>query len=168
MICWSVYYDALRVITQACYSGTVDDLQGPFTVPNGWSHLFVPFYDPEGTVCISNNIMFVFLCFLLFLEVIMVVWFVIIIRVAIRVVSGKSAEDLRSDDEEEVDVEEAEFQNEIAEPIEEEVGVEAIDLKGWERRTNVKRNASSSGVSSSRHSDHKELLNRFGCEKQIA
>ncbi|RYO97942.1 hypothetical protein DL765_010987 [Monosporascus sp. GIB2] len=52
-------------------------------------------------------------------------------------------------------------------PIEEEVGVEGIDLKQWERRSGVKGATSSTAISFSRHGDRKELLNRIGCEKQI-
>ena len=94
----------------------------------------------------------------------MIMWFALIIRVAVRVLKGDSAEDLRSDAEGEE--EESEYE---AQPLEEEVGVEAIDLKGWERRSSAKRAAtSSSGVSLPGHSsDRKELLNRIGCEKQI-
>jgi acyl-CoA-dependent ceramide synthase len=94
-------------------------------------------------------------------------WFVVIIRIAMRVLKGNSAEDVRSDEEGEEDGEEEEFEYEEAQPLEEEVGVEAIDLKGWERRTGVQRAASTSGVSLPGHSDRKELLNRIGCEKQI-
>ena len=56
---------------------------------------------------------------------------------------------------------------EEARPLEEEVGVEALDLKGWERRAGVRRPASASGVSLPGHSDRKELLGRIGCEKQV-
>jgi len=111
--------------------------------------------------------MFGFLSYLLILQVMMFMWSVFIIRVAVRVLKGNSAEDIRSDEEEEEDEEQEEFEYEEAQPIEEEVGVEAIDLKGWKRRTGVKRAASSSGISLSGHSDRKELLNRIGCEKQI-
>jgi acyl-CoA-dependent ceramide synthase len=163
MTCWSVYADLPRLITPACYRGTADNLQGPFPVPDGWSHLFDPFHDPAGTVCFNDNIMFGFLSCLLFLQVMMIMWFVVIIRIAMRVLKGNSAEDLRSDEE----GEEEEFEYEEAQPLEEEVGVEAIDLKGWERRTGVKRAANSSSVSLPGHSDRKELLNRIGCEKQI-
>jgi acyl-CoA-dependent ceramide synthase len=106
-----------------------------------------------------------FLSYLLFLQVMMIMWFALIIRVAMRVLQGDSAEDLRSDAE----GEEEESEYEKAQPFEEEVGVEAIDLKGWERRSSTKRAAtSSSGVSLPGHSsDRKELLNRIGCEKQI-
>ena len=50
---------------------------------------------------------------------------------------------------------------------EEEVGAESLDLKNWERRTGIKRQASSSGVRLPGHSDRKELLGRIGCEKQV-
>jgi very-long-chain ceramide synthase len=166
MICWSIYSDVPRLLTPACYRGTADNLQGPFPVPeNGWSHLLDPFRDPAGTLCYTNNIMLGFLSYLLFLQVMMIMWFALIIRVAMRVLKGDSAEDLRSDAE----VEEEESEYEKAQPLEEEVGVEAIDLKGWERRSSAKRAAtSSSSVSLPRHSsDRKELLNRIGCEKQI-
>ena len=165
MTCWSIYSDLPRLVTPACYRGTADNLQGPFPVPeNGWSHLLDPFRDPAGIVCWNNNIMLGFLSYLLFLQVMMIMWFALIIRVAMRVLKGDSAEDLRSDAE----GEEEEFEYE-AQPLEEEVGVEAIDLKGWERRSSAKRAAtSSSGVSLPGHSsDRKELLNRIGCEKQI-
>ncbi len=95
----------------------------------------------------------------------MLVWGFMIVRVAMRVLSGNGADDSRSDDEAD---EEDEFVYEEAQPLEEEVGVEDIDLKNWERRSGVKRQASSStGVSLPGHSDRKELLGRIGCEKQV-
>jgi acyl-CoA-dependent ceramide synthase len=108
-----------------------------------------------------------FLSYLLVLQVMMVIWSVFIMRVAVRVLNGNSAEDIRSDEEGEEEEEEEEFEYEEAQPIEEEVGVEAIDLRGWKRRTGGKSAAGSSGISLSGHSDRKELLNRIGCEKQI-
>ena len=79
---------------------------------------------------------------------------------------GKDSRDEVDEDGEE-DEEEADYEYEEAQPFEEEVGVEAIDLKNWERRTGVKRTATSSGVSLPGHSDRKELLGRIGCEKQV-
>ncbi|TVY62264.1 Sphingosine N-acyltransferase-like protein FUM18 [Lachnellula suecica] len=164
MTCWSVYSDLPRTITPACYSGTADNLQGPFPAPqHGWSHLLSPFRQPAGTVCWNDNIMSGFLACLLFLQAIMILWSVFIIRVAMRVLSGGSAEDVRSDVEDE--------EEEELLPFEEEVGVEDIDLKAWERRMSVKRggvaNSTTSGISIPGHSDAKDLLNRIGCEKQI-
>ncbi|RYP35645.1 hypothetical protein DL768_010983 [Monosporascus sp. mg162] len=162
IVCWSIYSDSPRLLRSACYRGTADNLQGPLPVLDDWSHLLDPFRDPSGTVCSNDNIMFGFLCYLLILQVIMVMWFVLIVRVAIRVLRGSGAEDVRSDDEMEVDAEHL-----VAQPIEEEVGVEDIDLKQWERRTRVKGITSSTAISLSGHGDRKELLNRIGCEKQI-
>ncbi|OBT81597.1 hypothetical protein VE02_09571 [Pseudogymnoascus sp. 03VT05] len=167
MTCWSVYSDLPRLITSACYSGSADNLQGPLAVPDDWSHLLEPFRDSTGIVCFNDNIMLGFLYCLLILQVMMLIWSAFIVRVAVRVLQGHSAEDIRSDDEGEEDVEDDELEIEEGHPLEEEVGVEAINLKGWERRNSVKRAGSSSGITLPRHSDPKELLNRIGCEKQI-
>ncbi|KAK8062043.1 sphingosine n-acyltransferase lac1 [Apiospora phragmitis] len=164
MACWSVYSDIPKQIPIPCFKGTDDNLIGPFQAPEGWSHLLEPFRNPSGTVCFTDNIRWGFLGCLLFLQVITIAWFITIIQVAIRVLKGGAADDVRSDDEAE---EEEEYEYEEAQPLEEEVGVEAIDLKNWERRTGVKRASSSSGVSLPGHSDRKELLGRIGCEKQV-
>jgi len=105
---------------------------------------------------------------LLFLQTLTVMWFTLIIQLAIKVLRGGSAEDPRSDDEADGEEEEEEYVYEEAQPLEEEVGVEDIDLKNWERRTGVKRQSTTAtGVSLPGHSDRKELLGRIGCEKQV-
>ena len=100
-----------------------------------------------------------------------------IVRVAIKVLKGGEADDTRSDDEGDVDeqldekivgtivqLDEAELP-----PFEEEVGVDAINLKG--RTSNASRyrksNGSATGVSIPGHSDRKELLGRIGCDKGV-
>lgn len=166
MACWSVYKDLPVYTTYGCYSGKSANLTGPIPTPDGWTHLLEPFQNPEGLVCFNNNIKWGFLVSLLFLQVITIVWFCMIVKVAIRVIRGDGAEDTRSDDEDDVR-EQEEFEYEEAQPLEEEVGAEAIDFQGWERRTGVKRAASTSGVSLPGHSDRKELLNRIGCEKKV-
>ena len=165
MTCWSVYSDLPRLIESACYRGTAENLHGPLPVPHGQSHLFEPFRNPAGTVCFNDNIRFGFLAYLLVLQVLMLIWSCSIIRVVVRVLKGNGADDIRSD--EEADMEEEESEYEEIQPLEEEVGVEEIDFKGWKRRTGARKVASTGGVSLSGHSDHKELLNRIGCEKQI-
>ncbi|XXH02296.1 Sphingosine N-acyltransferase lag1 [Hypoxylon texense] len=168
MTCYSIYTDLLIEIPDSCYRGPSSNLTGPFPVPDGWGHWLEPFTDSEGTVCWTSNVRLCFLYCLLGLQVITIFWFCMIIKVAARVIRGDGADDTRSDDEGmEEEEEEEEFEYEEAQPLEEEVGVEAIDLKGWERRTGVKRGASSSGVSLPGHSDRKELLGRIGCEKQV-
>jgi acyl-CoA-dependent ceramide synthase len=100
-------------------------------------------------------------------------WFWMIVRIAIKVLRGAEADDIRSDDDD-GEVEEA-ADNDIEElyaepppPYEEEVGVESLNLKG--RTSNASRNryrkstSSTSGVSLP---DRKELLGRIGCDKPL-
>lgn len=165
--CWSVYSDLPRMISShtPCYRGRMADLEGPLLAPeNSWSYLLEPFQDPAGMVCFTDGIRTGFLVFLLALELVICAWTFFIIRVFVRVLKGGSAEDVRSDEEEEEEVEYEEM-----EPLEEEVGVEGIDLTAWGHRTVKKESGSRlSGVGVSRnHSDRKALINRIGCEKQI-
>ncbi len=99
-----------------------------------------------------------------------------IIKVVIRVLRGNPAEDIRSDDEDEEiklldDVDHKSTSPLELPPYEEEVGVEAINLKG--RTSNASKNryrkstTSATGVSIPGHSDRKELLGRIGCDKGI-
>lgn len=156
MTCWSVYRDLPRIATGPCYKGSAGNLQGPFTAPEqGWSHLLEPFYKPVGTVCFTDGIRTGFLIFLLALELVICAWSFFILRVTTRVLKGESAEDVRSDDDEEEEVE----------LIEMKIGVEAIDLTAAAAR---RRHAPhKSGLRLSSPSGRKEILNRIGCEKQI-
>lgn len=103
-------------------------------------------------------------------------WFSMIVGVAVRVIRGGNADDVRSDDEgdneenindDKVDYEQ--FDEAELPPYEEEVGVEAINLKG--RTSNASRYkkgaTSATGVSLPGHSDRKELLGRIGCDKGV-
>ena len=166
---WSVYRDSNTHQPGACFRGSKEQLEGPISPPEGLGYLVEPFLDAQGIVCYNDLVKWVFLVPLLVLQVLIVVWFAMIVRVAARVLRGGSAEDVRSDDEgeDEDEEEEDEFVYEEARPLEEEVGVEDIDLRGWERRAGVRRAASSSGVSLPGHSDRKEFLGRIGCEKQV-
>ncbi|KAF4124388.1 Acyl-CoA-dependent ceramide synthase [Geosmithia morbida] len=166
-VLWSIYADTPRVMDFGCYRGTNAGLEGPFERPAGLTALVEPFYKFDGTVCFDHGVKWMFLVPLIFLQIITLFWFSLIVRVVIKVLRGGSAEDSRSDDEGEEDEEEDEFVYEEAEPLEEHVGVESLDLKGWERRHGVKIQSSSSGVSLPGHSDRKELLGRIGCEKQV-
>ncbi|POR38402.1 TRAM/LAG1/CLN8 domain-like protein [Tolypocladium paradoxum] len=164
MVCWSVYAHTPSIMPSGCFRGPNSNLIGPEDPPAGLSYLVEPFINSTGRVCYNGIVKWAFLTPLLLLQVITIIWFTMIVRVAIKVIRGDGAEDTRSDDEAE---DEDEFIYEEAQPLEEEVGVEALDLKSWERRTGVKRQGSSSGVSLPGHSDRKELLGRIGCEKQV-
>lgn len=176
MACWSVYYDLPRSLKQPCFRGATGHIEGPFPAPEeGWSHLLEPFRDPEGTVCMTDGVTKGFLTFLLALEVVICTWSFFIVRVTVRVLKGSPAEDVRSEDETEEEKEhdeggEEQVEYEMVEAlcVEEDVGVESIDLKAWERR-NAKRDTGSRARGARVHSqsDRKDLLNRIGCEKQI-
>ncbi|KAJ6790111.1 hypothetical protein PWT90_05642 [Aphanocladium album] len=165
MVCWSVYAHTREVMASGCFTGTNSNLVGPQQPPEGLGYILEPFYNSTGRVCFNNTVRWAFLAPLLLLQVITIVWFTMIVRVAMKVLRGDGAEDSRSDDEEEEEEEEEEFIYEEA--LEEDVGVEALDFKSWERRSGIKRQANSSGVSLPGHSDRKELLGRIGCEKQV-
>ena len=166
MVCYSIWKDTPQIMTRGCWHGPNTNLTGPFPPPDRWGHLIDPLREPAtGHVCYTDAVRQGFLAVLLGLQAITIFWFFMIIKVAVRVLKGAGAEDIRSDDEGEE--EEGDYEYEEAQPFEEEVGVEAIDLKNWERRTGVKRTATSSGVSLPGHSDRKELLGRIGCEKQV-
>lgn len=89
-----------------------------------------------------------------------------------KVLRGGQADDVRSDDEGEEEVDEHEvLEEEQLLPYEEEVGVESINFKGRvsnASKTRYKKSASSAtGVSLPGHSDRKELLGRIGCDKGV-
>jgi len=178
MICWSVYADIPATIEYGCYRGKTGAIEGPFPPPDRFGHLLQPFRDPEGIVCWNDKIKWGFLGALLFLQGITLMWFYMIVGVAVRVIRGGQADDVRSDDdgdheEGKTDDKMTYEQFDAAElpPYEEEVGVEAINLKGRvsnASKTRYKKSASSaSGVSLPGHSDRKELLGRIGCDKGV-
>ncbi|KAK4216781.1 longevity assurance proteins LAG1/LAC1 [Rhypophila decipiens] len=169
-VCWSVYAHTPDIMPTGCFSGPDTNRSGPLEAPTtkGSWYLLEPLWDSEGLVCYDEKVKWIFLSMLLFLQALTIMWFTLIVQLAIKVLRGGSAEDPRSDDEGEDLEDEDEYVYEEAQPLEEEVGVEALDLKNWERRTGVKRQATTAtGVSLPGHSDRKELLGRIGCEKQV-
>ena len=184
-VCWSLYSHVPDEIEYGCYRGSVQDLQGPFPVPNDFDHLTQPFRDPVGLVCWNNGIKWVFLSMLLALQVLLLIWFTMIIKVAYKVISGEGADDTRSDgeDEEDEDKEEEELDGKDTalekckpniEPqafIEKEVFSTNMDLYSGSPpsrsplRPSSRQKASEPHPSSVHLSDHKELLRRIGCDK---
>ena len=173
MICWSLYTDIPREMPAGCYKGGAGNVTGPFPPPDSYYHLIEPFFDQTGMVCWYDFVNNLFLSALLFLQGITLIWFYMIIKVAKKVVRGDQADDIRSDDEGDEPVkhdEKTELLEEELQPYEEEVGVEAINLKGRTSKagkTRYRKSASASSVSLNGHSDRKELLGRIGCDKGI-
>lgn len=169
MVCYSVWHDIPIEIEYGCYQGKKGAMTGPFPSPDRFGHLVDPFRDPEGVVCFDHKIKWAFLANLLFLQVITIMWFWMICKVAAKVIQGGQADDTRSDDEE--DIEEVEERLEPVEfaLLEEKVGVEVINLK---RRNSSSRRyrksiSSTNGVTLPGHIDRKELLGRIGCDKGV-
>lgn len=180
-VIYSIYKDLPRGITNGCYSGGMHNLTGPFEAPDDYYHLMTPFIDPEGVVCWSDNITWAFIYALLALQALLLIWFGMIVRVVVKVLRGGDAIDSRSDDEGEEGDEEDEAETTVYEkqgevdaiehaiappPLEEEVGVESINL-GSQRNSPARKFRKGGGAASgvTLHSDRKELLGRIGCDK---
>ena len=139
--------------------------------PEGYSYLIEPFRDPEGLICQTMGVTVTFLSMLLLLQIIMIIWFGMILNVAWKVVTGKGSDDPRSDDEdEEEEIEEDVFKEKRhikLPPVEEEVGVEELTFGGKRpNNTRVFRKGSGAASGVSLAHDRKELLGRIGCDKQ--
>ena len=175
LVLWSIYSDLPQEIKYGCYWGPTNDLKGPIDPPDRFSHLLQPFYDPVGLVCWNGGIGWAFLITLLALQVILLLWFVMIIRVAVKVVRGGEAEDSRSDDEDSQEAEEEEKKARHEEKrrskdsTEDPSHQEAIETEysTYRRVSPPKRFRKSGGVTSgvALPSDRKELLGRIGCDK---
>ena len=186
VICLSIWVHVPSEIPYGCYSlsnrtsidwqtNTPPLLQHESESPI-YQNLLHSFLNPDAPVCFNRTIHYTFLGLLLFLQGLTLVWFGMILRVAWRVMNGDGAEDSRSDDEEEEEVEgdspvvastTKEATVPFLQPVEEFVGVEALNLR---RKTSPfirKRKVSghAGGISISGHSDKKELLGRIGCDK---
>ena len=179
MLVYSVYDHSLTESPSGCYSGSNENLIGPFEVRD-WKYYLEPFTKPQGIVCWNPNVSNSFVYTLLALQVILCIWFGMILKVAAKVIKGGEAVDSRSDDEgEDEDEDDANDaldemsagKNRLQQPIElppleEEVGVEGINLSNSHHspgRKYRKGGTVASGVNL--HSDRKELLGRIGCDK---
>lgn len=177
LICWSIHVDVPVDMPYGCFRST----DGVKVSSNGGTDILQqvlqPFIDPDGIVCFNERIRYSFLGLLLALQVITLIWFGMIMRVAWNVLKGNSADDSRSEDEGEEEAEDEgvdvldgtnESSRPVQQPLEEEVTVEALHLP---RRTSPqvrayrKSNGRASGISIPGHSDRKELLGRIGCDK---
>ena len=183
-------------IKYGCYRGGDEDLQGPLPVPNDWSHLAEPFRDPVGLVCWNHNIKWVFLILLAALQVVLLMWFTMVIKVAYKVLSGHGADDVRSDDED--DEEEEELEERARTELLEKAPAPAESLPFLEKevlstdthaglsfskqttkltrpseptpvRRSTRRKNEGNGCTTGANllQERKELLGRIGCDKSV-
>jgi acyl-CoA-dependent ceramide synthase len=184
MVSWSVYAHAPTDMAPGCYfaDGSMVPMNSTeFDALGGnriWANLVKSYTDRMGPICWNPTMRYCFLTLLLALQVIVFFWFAMIVKVVYKVLSGQSADDVRSDDEGEDD----EIENEIAHtshpinalsachggaPLEQEVGVESLNLtrKSYKKHSNRSSGSRTSGISIPGHGDRKELLGRIGCDK---
>ncbi|KAF2758389.1 longevity assurance proteins LAG1/LAC1 [Pseudovirgaria hyperparasitica] len=186
-VCYSTYVHVPEVMPYGCYDSVTGEKLAETEESGIMTHILQSFRDPGAPVCFNKRIQSNFLAFLLALQVVTLIWFYMIIKVAYKVVTGQGADDVRSDDEgedeeeEDFDVDEdleAHHLNGMVQlPLEEEVGVEGLHftrqgspskgsgVKGYRRNGNKSGSSRSSGISIPGHGDHKELLGRIGCDK---
>lgn len=136
-----------------------------------------PFRNPGGEICFDETVVYGFLSALLFLQALTLMWFWMICKVAVKVLKGGKADDVRSDDEEEpedmeVDIRNVEDAHGAHPPTPAQTpGVEMGDpmlATGVKGRTGDKRRSGKKSVSSSASGvDRKELLGRIGCDKGL-
>lgn len=166
-LCWSIYRDVPRVMPFACYSGETMELETDPSKLSRWRY-FDPFFDQKGTICLDRNVKSIFLGLLLMLQVLSIVWFGMIIKVALSMLNGEGANDTRSGDEDEG--------GEDEEEEEEEEECEARSNGKPTQSANGKAKASGSeapsrqtglfqrgGIRVPGSRDRKELIGRVGC-----
>src|SRR5699024_6257762 len=73
--------------------------------PNAFTYMLGPYFSLDNPICFNPTLKWIFLSFLLFLEGLSIVWFSMIVRVAYGVIRGGNAEDTRSEEEDEAEVE---------------------------------------------------------------
>lgn len=172
VLCWSIIQNVPARMKFGCYSGAT----GEFISESGYSEL-VPylsnlFQDRDSTICMNSGIKYFFLAFLVSIQGLSIIWFRLIARIAWGVVCGSDAEDVRSDEEDEVedDVEIA-TNSSVSLDAKETAGAAPIANEAATGLDHRRTNGSASVRARGRgrvpfdQSDRKALLGRIGCDK---
>lgn len=200
MVCWSIYAHTPTAMAPGCYlaDGSFVPMSSTaeFEALGGnliWGNILKAYSDRSGPICWNPTIRYSFLGLLLALQVILILWFGMIARIIYLVLTGNSADDVRSDDEGEDSEIEVESETQaprtlglinavkschetyplMSAPVEEEVGVESLSfarrnspgVRSYRRSSNRSSGSRTSGISIPGHGDRKELLGRIGCDK---
>lgn len=173
-LCWSIYKIIPGALTYGCYHNDTGEMYSNDGDPEQWGHLLWPFKNLDGPICMNEKVKVIFLSFLMFLQVLSIIWFTMILRVAVKVLRTGEAEDSRSDGEGEAGLEDADEEQNGS--LEKDPGNASADSSGsdptWRR--SVMNNGSAQGnrirtgrgrVRLSDQNDRKALLGRIGCDK---
>ena len=186
-ICWSIYAHVnSAIMPYGLYSTETGTKLSDDGGDNIIDNLLQPMLHPDApTVGFNANIRWLFLGLLLALQCITIAWFVMIIRVVLRVLRGEGADDTRSEaednDEEEVSEDPPAQPSaplhtmplaQKEKPRYIEVETTSEELRSYpKRRVSGSSKRKSKGISSGLNlGEHKEILNRIGClsEEQLA
>ncbi|GAB1204557.1 hypothetical protein APSETT445_003213 [Aspergillus pseudonomiae] len=163
LLCWSIFKEVPARMSYGCYSGTTAEMISNNGYPDQLTHLFYPFLNIDGPICMNRTIKWIFLSLLLFLQVLSIIWFAMVIRVAVGVLRTGNAEDSRSDDEDE------EVETTISSKDGPSGSATSADATNAEwRRSNgssAVRPRARGRVRLGEQSDRKALLGRIGCDK---
>ncbi|GLI78628.1 hypothetical protein PoHVEF18_006948 [Penicillium ochrochloron] len=173
MLWWSIYKNVPQQMAYGCYSGSSAKMISTNGYPDAFAYMFGPFRGLENPICMNRTIKWIFLSFLLSIQLLSIVWFSMIVRVAYRVVCSGAAEDTRSDEEDEVETDDTPATNGTARLAAKEGATTAPivvneNAPGLDRR---RSNGSASVRARGRgrvpfdQSDRKALLGRIGCDK---
>ncbi|KKK15718.1 hypothetical protein P175DRAFT_0535389 [Aspergillus ochraceoroseus IBT 24754] len=163
MLCWSIFKDIPDAMPYGCYSRTPAEMITTNGYLDKFTYLFSPFFNVDGPICMNPTVKWIFLCSLLSLQALSLVWFSMVVRVAVGVLRTGNAEDTRSDDEEE--------EEEVSGPGKEVPNGTTVstDVSNAEwRRSNGSASVRPRGRGRVRlgdQSDRKALLGRIGCDK---
>ncbi|KAF7716659.1 Uncharacterized protein PECH_008230 [Penicillium ucsense] len=173
MLWWSIYKNVPQQMSYGCYSGETAEMISTNGYPDAFAYMFGPFLSLKNPICMNRTIKWIFLSFLLSIQLLSIVWFSMIVRVAYRVVCSGAAEDTRSDEEDEVEMDEDSTHTGTVRLAAKENGNAAPavvneNAPGLDRR---RSNGSAAARACGRgrvpfdQSDRKALLGRIGCDK---
>ena len=97
-VAYSVYRDGSN-LAYGCYSSTTNTFTPAADLPSGIHNMVQAMSPYSDLVCWDKPIQWTFIGLLVFLQMILLVWLYMIVRVAARVIRGGKADDIRSDDE---------------------------------------------------------------------
>lgn len=163
LLCWSIYKNVPSEMAYGCYSGTTAEMISTDGYPDQFTYLFYPFLNIDGPICMNRTIKWIFLSLLLALQGLSIIWFTMIVRVAVGVLRTGNAEDTRSDDEDE------EVESAAGKDVPNSTPAVADGSSAeWRRANGSATPARARGrgrVRLGEQSDRKALLGRIGCDK---
>lgn len=164
---WSIYKNVPAEMAYGCYSGVTAEMLTTDGYPDRWGHLFYPFQNLDGPICMNRTVKWFFLSFLMAIQTLSLIWFGMVIRVAVGVLRNGNAEDTRSDDEED-EVETNGKTRATGKEGTNRAAAVADNSSSEQRRSNGSVSVRTRGRGRVRlgdQSDRKALLGRIGCDK---